>query len=64
MTYLFEMEYPNLNFEELEIGDSFMLSPTSKLLFEKTGDTEAKCSEAEFGIILNKKDKVVIVANS
>lgn len=58
------MEYPAMKFEELEIGDTFMLFPSSNLLYEKTSDTEAKCIEADFGIILSEEYTVIIVANT
>jgi len=58
------MEYPNTNFEDVIIGDVFRLYIDSTLLFEKTGETEAKHIVESFGIILGKKDNVIIVANS
>ncbi len=58
------MEYPNLYFEEVEIGDVFKLYPNSNLLYEKTTETEAKSLDADFGIILGKEDKVVIIKNT
>jgi hypothetical protein len=58
------MEYPNLEYEELEVGDVFKMYPNSSLLYEKTNDTDAKCLEADFGIVLGKKDNVIIIKNT
>jgi len=58
------MEYPNTNFEDVMVGDVFKMYTDSNLLFEKTSETEAKHIIESFGIILGKKDNVIIIANS
>jgi len=53
-------------FEDVMLGDIFMLYPNSTILYEKTGEAEAKCFEPDtsFGIILGKKDTVITISNT
>jgi len=51
-------------FEDVMLGEVFILYPNSTLLYEKTDETEAKSLDADFGIILAKEDKVITINNT
>jgi len=66
MNCLFNISKMEKLFGELHLGAVFKLYPNSpdSMIFEKISEKEAKHLKKEFGIILGKTDRVIVIAPS